>query len=424
MSSITARPSTLDGIKRLAKTIKRERAIPHHLALDEASRAAGYQNIRHAQDQMARQSPTSHAVYLTAYWAGQEGAGRETLSIQLPKPLTHIIARHQVSSARNLGWFRLESADHLERKTDVDSQELARDVLFAAARTLRFMAVTGLRPTTTQTKNRPFNIFRDLPGKDHVSNWIDSDTEAWVYLDEPYPHVNVKQRQNWVSGHGVEMIAPKWEGIHNPGATVPYVFCDDPTLANRLLTQLAQLQAELREPVWDGESASYWSQFVSPTRQAAGTARRSRPMPAPRGVERNGALPYGARSGGVESRWRPAKRMPLDMHLTVGPLLHALDNDRFPGPQRKAIMRIRTTLDDWLQMEYPGEEMTDEQFGDAYYGTHREPMVDRVNQLESIRRIAALLNQGYADCKPRQQLLSLLGNVEKALARSSLPQSA
>ncbi|RAR26159.1 hypothetical protein DP092_26295 [Pseudomonas sp. MDMC224] len=116
--------------------------------------------------------------------------------------------------------------------------------------------------------------------------------------------------------------------------------------------------------------------------------------------------------------------MPLDMHLTVGPLLHALDNDRFPGPQRKAIMRIRTTLDDWLQMEYPGEEMTDEQFGDAYYGTHREPMVDRVNQLESIRRIAALLNQGYADCKPRQQLLSLLGNVEKALARSSLPQSA
>ena len=112
------------------------------------------------------------------------------------------------------------------------------------------------------------------------------------------------------------------------------------------------------------------------------------------------------------------------MHLTVGPLLYALDHDGFPGAPRKAIMYIRTTLDDWLQMEYPGEEMTDEQFREAYYGTHREPIVDRVKQLDAVRRIGALLCEGYPVCKPRQELLGRLANAEKALTTSASRQSA
>jgi hypothetical protein len=424
MSDITARPSTMDGIKRLAKTIKRERGTPHHLALDLASQQAGFQNIRHAQHQLAQQSSATYAVYLTAYWAARDGAGRETLRIELPKPLTDIVARHQVSAARNLGWFRLESADHLERQTDVDSQELARNQILAAARTLRFMAATGLRPTTTKKQDRPMGIFRNLPGRDHMSNWFDNDTGVWVHLDEPYQHVDPEQRRKWAMNNGIQLITSQWEGLYNPGSTTPYIFCAEPALANRLLTRLLQIHAAPQESEWNGESASYFSHFEGPSRQAAGTPRRPRPMPAPRGIERNGALPYGSRNGGQTSRWRPAKRMSLDKHLTVGPLLHALDNDRCPGQQRKTVAHVRTTLDNWLQMEYPGDEMTSEQFHEAYYGAHREPIVDLVEQAEAISRVAALLTQGYSDCKPRQRLLDALSKAEAALVKSTRRRSA
>jgi hypothetical protein len=44
--------TTLPGIKRAAKTIKRERGISHAEALDAAAQAAGYQNFRHARNSM------------------------------------------------------------------------------------------------------------------------------------------------------------------------------------------------------------------------------------------------------------------------------------------------------------------------------------------------------------------------------------
>jgi hypothetical protein len=419
MPSINAQPSTLDGIKRLAKTIKRERGIPHHLALEEASRAAGYQNLRHAQNQIA--GPATHAVYLSAYWANAVGAGRETLTIRLPKPLADVIASHQLRKAKNLGWFFLESVDHIELRMDVDDQQLARANLLAAARTLRFMAATGLRPTTTQQQNRPMHLFHDLPGLDHRSRWIDSETGAWVYIDEPYSHVDPEKRRSWAADKGIQMATPEWEGLHNPTA-IPHVFCSSQTLLARLSTQLVQLGGRGKEPEWDGVSAHYWSQFESPGRQAAGTRRRARPMPAPRGVERNGALPYGSRRGGTESLWRPARRMPLDMHLAVGPLLYALDHHGFPGGPRRSIAIVRTTLDNWVQLEYPGDEMTDEQFRAAYYGTHREPIIDRSRQIDAIRRIRTLLNEGYAACKPRQRLLDRLASAEAGLVKAGARQ--
>ncbi|MGT0193805.1 DUF5623 domain-containing protein [Burkholderia pyrrocinia] len=360
-------------------------------------------------------------MYLSAYWANAAGAGRETLTIRLPKPLVEVVASHQLRKAKNLGWFFLESVDHIEVRMDVSNQQLARAELLAAARTLRFMAATGLHPTTTQLQNHPMRLFDHLPGLDHRSRWIDSETGAWVYIDEPYSHIDSEQRRNWVAEQGIHMATPEWEGLHNPG-TIPHVFCSSQSLLARLSTQLSQLGGRGKEPEWDGESAHYWSQFVSPGRQAAGARRRARPMPARRGVERNGALPYGSRLGGMESLWRPARRMPLDMHLTVGPLLHALDHDGIPGGPRRSIGFVRTTLDDWIHLEYPGDEMSDEQFRAAYYGTHREPIVDRGRQIEAIRRIRALLNEGYPACRPRQALLDRLAGAEAALMKAGARQ--
>jgi hypothetical protein len=50
-------PTTMVGIKRLAKAIKREREIPHHLALDIASQKAGYRDFRDAQKVLSSQPP-------------------------------------------------------------------------------------------------------------------------------------------------------------------------------------------------------------------------------------------------------------------------------------------------------------------------------------------------------------------------------
>jgi hypothetical protein len=53
------RPASLDGIKRLAKSIKRGFDIPHHQALDAAAKAAGYENFGHARNVLANQTPPS-----------------------------------------------------------------------------------------------------------------------------------------------------------------------------------------------------------------------------------------------------------------------------------------------------------------------------------------------------------------------------
>lgn len=47
------KPATLEGIKSLAKKIKKRDLIPHHEALNKAAVQAGYQNFRHAQNKLS-----------------------------------------------------------------------------------------------------------------------------------------------------------------------------------------------------------------------------------------------------------------------------------------------------------------------------------------------------------------------------------
>ena len=62
MPSENIRPSTLDGIKRLAKSIKTERAIQHAVALDESARFAGFENFRHARNKLQFDQPKTHKL--------------------------------------------------------------------------------------------------------------------------------------------------------------------------------------------------------------------------------------------------------------------------------------------------------------------------------------------------------------------------
>lgn len=60
--STKGRPSSLDGIKRFAKQIARDRGVKHHQALDEAAMLAGYENFAHAQRALANQTTTPAAA--------------------------------------------------------------------------------------------------------------------------------------------------------------------------------------------------------------------------------------------------------------------------------------------------------------------------------------------------------------------------
>ena len=135
MSSKVIRPSSVDGIKRLAKSIKIKRGIQHSSALDDAARSAGFQNFRHASNALrAREKSeplrSGHRVFITVYWkdrdAGQDG--RETLDIQLTVPWTNLIAPSQLRNHRAFTHFRSESSDHIARWISVQSQSQARRV--------------------------------------------------------------------------------------------------------------------------------------------------------------------------------------------------------------------------------------------------------------------------------------------------------
>ncbi|MCJ8056633.1 hypothetical protein GB928_025375 [Shinella curvata] len=85
------RPKTLDGIKRLAAEIGKERGIKHSVALDLAARAASFANFRHAQRVLVLRDgqPLGSYVLLSRYWHDKEKrqSGRETLRIDLPSAI-------------------------------------------------------------------------------------------------------------------------------------------------------------------------------------------------------------------------------------------------------------------------------------------------------------------------------------------------
>lgn len=52
---MSIKPTTVEGIKRLAKQIKRERALTHTAALHEAAKQAGFQNWQHAHKALTKE---------------------------------------------------------------------------------------------------------------------------------------------------------------------------------------------------------------------------------------------------------------------------------------------------------------------------------------------------------------------------------
>ena len=421
------RPSTVDGIKQLAKKIRRERNITHTEALDEAGRQAGYENFVHAKRQLVGAGvPRGIPIYLSVHWRARRErdgeskpvglrAGREILRVDLSRPLPEIVAKHRVSHGRGLHGFRMEYEDHLEHLTNVQGQDEARKVLLTAARSLRFMEATGLQPVSTKKYHDLLRMLEKMPGRDHQSQWFEPGTEGYVFLDEPYAAAlknDSAERQRWLERNGLQMVAPEWEGIYYPGECPPHLVGPDGTLLQRVADALSKVQS-VKEPVtWPHETGLCGDDFVSPKRQADAKPRRPRPGPSWR--EHKGATPYGG-AAGIPSRWRPTKPMPFDLHQQLGPLMQKLCVG-FSWRVDQKLGIARSQLEDWSIMEHKHQH--EDAVYDIYYGGPSTPVCKtNAERLEALTAARAIVERGYDDCKPRRELLAALdaaiGEMEK-----------
>jgi len=426
MNTASIRPSTVDGIKQLAKKIKRERNISHRDALDLASHQAGFQNFVHARHQLVVGQPAVllaaadglrvFPVFLSAHWYAshrahpkiERRAGRELLQINLSRPLSEVVAKHRVSSGRGLRGFRMEYADHLEHLTNLSSVEEARTTLVGAARSLRFMEATGLQPATTMQQHAAMRPLDDLPGKDHPSRWFDPVSGSWVWLDEPYKQKimhHQEERQAWLAKRGLNMLVPSWEGLYVPGECQSCLISPDAVLLRQIATALAAVVTPPTLEPWPHETGVNGDDYVSPQRLDDGKSRKPRPGPSYRDYK--GATPYGG-APGIRSLWRPAKAMPLELHRRLGALMQDLAGIPLSFRMGSKLSVQRSLLEDWALAEHRREHglsVAD----DLYYGGPSRPgPVTREECLEALGKAKALVEQGYNDCKPRRELIAVL----------------
>lgn len=425
-------PSTLSGFKRLAKSICRQDQIPHFQALDVVAQRCGYENYHHARRILERAEAVfpfkhSHCIFLSAYWRDASKkpveAGLETLKIELPRPLLSFLLKHQCSSARNLEGFYIEYEDHLEMRSNVDSKLRAHEVLYRAALTLQFIEATELCPTTTKPQRKRMALLEDLPHKDHPSRWL-TPSGQWIVLDEPYDHVikqpYLNEREAWVEKHNLHWARPAWNGLYNPGNTIPHLIAADRALLEQVVLITQSLPPLVNDDLaeWSGVTEPYWSQFVSPARQAAGTKRKPR-LGTTYGVSKN-AVEYRHRPGHRSLR-RPDRTMSLTNHIAVGEELKRLYLSPTPYTVHQKLNGIRSELEDWMYSEisWEGRETTKDEY-EAYYGGEELSRYQTMeDQVMAVDRVHSILVSSYLDCTPLRSILKRLTAARTAVVGSS-----
>jgi hypothetical protein len=118
---------------------------------------------------------------------------------------------------------------------------------------------------------------------------------------------------------------------------------------------------------------------------------------------------------------RPNTKMPLNSHKVVADLLVEIATiSEFRKTVSKPLGYVRNELDEWVQKEYPGAEMSEEFFHQLYFHQRIDLRAKKSITPEEIRfytekleQVKTLLSDHYHDCKPLRVLLS---KVDAAIA--------
>lgn len=432
MSRKSIHPSTMTGIKRLAKQIKAAQGLSHSASLDRASEAAGYDNFRHAQNVLPDPAQSiatipSHRPFLTAYWRDRDSGsnGRETLAINCSAPWDELLTPAEIKSARGLGKFVPEGPDHLTMRHLIGSQANAREAVCHAARTMQFVAATRLRPSSGYTRAYPKgNTGKRVPAQDHVGVWFDAE-KRYLIADEPYEEAAAHRRQervNWCRAHGYRELKSSWPGMHNPsGSTRLYLLSNASSGVplEPLIKALGKLAPPVSASEWNGQSAPQLPYFVSPGTIAKAEVERTK-TPVPRkSIGQRNSVPYTRTLGGGRRDRRPKGRMSVEAHAEVGSLLKSVLVATY---YRKGVYNrvdtVRCDLDEWVQREYNGAELPNEQFFGLYYQetgstpSRSLPAQERKQLADNLLRVRQILSEHYPDSPP---LSSMLKKVDAAI---------
>jgi Domain of unknown function (DUF5623) len=430
------RPSTLDGVKRLAAQIRKVQGIKHSTALDLAAKAANCTNFRHARRVLPPQGPAPLGLYilLTIYWRDKDSRqkiGRETLRIGLSKPILDLCTKPDLKYVRGFGNLRMVADDHFVCDSVAPSQNYARERLCTAERSLRFMEHTGLRPSRAARKPDPRVLDGDkLPGIDHSTRWVDPASGQHFLIDEPYGNApKDAERAVWAAQNGWRIEKTTWPGMYSPYACDLYVVVDN--RCGHDIDAIVKTINAIPDPLvvsnWEGESSASWDTFLSPTAKSKQDERRARCKGTIYPLGSRATVPYSYAPG--TSRRRPIGELGIGGHIEAGRIIKAAIRLAPYGVSAR-MNSLRCDLEDWLNLEIGRGQLEGPEFFDVYYRTTTEDEVYQKSLKSGDDIIAALhnlrhrLKDVYADCAPLNQQcrriemsISIIERTKKGLKR-------
>lgn len=370
------RPGTLGGIKRLASQLRKQQGIKHSDALDQAARAAGSENFRHALCSLPRAENGRQKPYilLSIYWSDKDHGhqcGRETLRIDLSQSILEICAKPLLKYVRGFGNLRMVADDHFVCDSIAPSQAYARAQLCTAARSVRFIEATGLlparNPRNLETRSRSGE---KLPGRDHSTIWVNPSNEQTFFIDEPYRSEALEaERTAWAVRAGWRVEKTSWPGIYRPYECDLYVAVDGRSRSDidDLVSKINSMPDPMTVEQWDGESAASWETFVSPLATTVQAKRRARckGMIYPEASLKT--VPYNFARG--TSQRRPIGELGIKGHIEAGRIIKAAIGSEFASAA--GYMRLgslRADLEDWFCLEIGPEQRQRPEFFQVYYG--------------------------------------------------------
>lgn len=420
------RPTTLEGVKRLAKQIRKVEGIQYSKALDRASNVIGLENFKHARSNLSISSfaTTRDYVLLTIYWIDKKQGhrcGRETLRVALSRPLLETCPKHLLKYARGIGSLRMVAEDHFVGDDVADSQEYARDQLCTAERAIRFMEDTGLVPFTGRTKVPPELSSDKLPGMDHPTYWLDPINSEFILADEPYGDLSGEEwhlqgeRLAWADRHGWRIEKTSWAGMYFPYSCDLYIGVKSRSGYDLegLVRKINAMPPPSVSGNWSGDSSTSLDTFLSPLANTSQDARRARckgmicPLPSKTSVPLN----YKA---GCSKR-RPLGELGLDGHKLAGRTIKAvIASEHITDGVFSRLCSLRAELENWMYHEVDRRLLDGPDFYEIYYRSTEEDKAlkrswsTRADTVTAIRQVAEQLKVAYSDCAPlRQQLRRL-----------------
>ncbi|WP_245471120.1 DUF5623 domain-containing protein [Bradyrhizobium genosp. SA-3] len=418
MSNDHIRPSSIEGIKQLAKRFKKSDGIQHAVALDKASKAAGFENYKHARrklgDGLAAPGPSAE-LYISVLWRDRttKVTGCEILKMPLGRPLDALVKPAQYKASRGLGTMRREGPDHLADTYTASSQEAAREAACEAARTIQFIEAARLVPSKAKRSFPRGQVQHRMPGSDHDAAWFDPAAKTFIRTNEPYAQRITREQKEWADRHGWVVAISPWKGMYRPdGGTSLSLLADMSKgyLLEPIISRLADAPAPIVASAWDGESKPIVPAFVSPGQAAEIEAKAREVKTAGERRGSNNSVPYSMFLSGAQRR--PKTRMPIEGHKLVGRLLKSiLIGTRARAGVHRRVDAIRCELDNWVQCEYKRDELSDDVFFDLYY--HELPEGDALavvpiswdRHIVNLDEVKATLVRYYPDCLPLRQLL-------------------